>query len=247
MKDIVSVIKEVISEFNKTVFTELPQELFDKLRMRKYSDEANRNHMKVFVAKDGKEYVVTKVINEDRFNVYASDNPQYPIATAVFDVKSDYFSGYEFNQSIVVDPNYRRTGIATAITDFAEKFYNLPYKPTDLLSQPMQGFVDNRFENEINEEQENKNHAVLKRNGKRFWIGAANVLDGYIEEIHTYEEAERNDFHHSFYFSPNMVEKISDEECMVFWVDEDGINDEWTHGKIPMNIIRLIENQINIL
>lgn len=100
-------------------------------------------------------------------------------------------------------------------------------------------------ENIINEENvKDKNLATWKKTGKKFWIGCVNILDGEIEEVHTYEEAKRNDFHHSFYFSPNMLEKIQDEECMVFWVDEFGINGEWTHGKIPQNIINKISNQI---
>lgn len=99
---------------------------------------------------------------------------------------------------------------------------------------------------DFNTETENKNHGILKSNGKRFWIGTVSVLDGWIDEVHTYEEASNYDFHHSFYFSPNAIEKIDDEESMVFWVDEDGINGEWSHGKIPQDIINNIEQQIII-
>lgn len=94
---------------------------------------------------------------------------------------------------------------------------------------------------------ENKNHGKLKSTGKRFWIGIASVYDGEIEEVHTYEEAKRNDFHHSFYFSPNALEKIDDETSMVFWVDEFGIEGEWTHGKMSQKIIDLIGQQIDII
>jgi len=34
---------------------------------------------------------------------------------------------------------------------------------------------------------------------------------------------------------------------MLFWVDEDGVNGEWTHGKIPGNLISEIEKQIEII
>lgn len=34
---------------------------------------------------------------------------------------------------------------------------------------------------------ENKNHAILKKNGDRFWIGTVNTMDGEIEEYHTFE------------------------------------------------------------
>lgn len=94
---------------------------------------------------------------------------------------------------------------------------------------------------------ENKNHAILLKTGERFWIGSANVYDGEIEEVHTYEKAKDNDFHHSFYFSEGQLEKIKDEECMIFWVDSDGFHGEWTHGKIPTNIISEIQKQIKFI
>jgi len=139
-------IDEEISEFNKSVFTELPEELYQKLRLRKFSDAANRSHMKLYKAKDGKDYVVKKEINQDIFRVYRLDNLNFDVATAVFDDdKPEYFTGYENRQSIKVEPEYRRLGLATAITDFAETIYNKPYKPSEVLSEPMQGFVGNRF------------------------------------------------------------------------------------------------------
>lgn len=33
--------------------------------------------------------------------------------------------------------------------------------------------------------------------GKEFWSGCVSLIDGKIEEVHTYEEAQRCDFHHS--------------------------------------------------
>lgn len=92
-----------------------------------------------------------------------------------------------------------------------------------------------------------KNHGLLLKDNKRFWIGSVNMFDGEIEEVHTYEKAEFNDFHHSFYFSENQLEKIKTEECMVFWVDSDGIHGEWTHGKIPRNILYEINKQIKVV
>lgn len=35
--------------------------------------------------------------------------------------------------------------------------------------------------------------------GKEFWSGCVSLIDGKIEEVHTYEEAQRCDFHHSPY------------------------------------------------
>jgi hypothetical protein len=93
----------------------------------------------------------------------------------------------------------------------------------------------------------NKNGAILKRTGKPFWIGTVNVMDGEIEEVHTYEEAAANDFHHSFYFSPGQQEKMVDGEAMVFWIAPYGIEAEWTMGKASPEIINKIKQQIELL
>lgn len=141
-----STVQEDVSEHNKSAFSEVPDELFNKIKMRKYSDTDNRRHLKLFKAKDGREFLIRKRINDDVFNIYSLDDLNNPIASAAFDVHmGDYFTGYEHNQSIQVKPDFRRIGLATAITDFAEQFYYLPYKPTNLLSSEMQGFVQNRF------------------------------------------------------------------------------------------------------
>ena len=130
--------------FLEESFTDLPQELFDRLKLRKFSDEANRSHMKLFKAKDGKNYIISKGINQDVFKASTLDGKQ--VGVAVFDDdKPDYFTGYETSQSIKVEPEYQRLGIATAMTDFAESIYHKPYRPTKVLSEPMQGFVKNRF------------------------------------------------------------------------------------------------------
>lgn len=59
-------------------------------------------------------------------------------------------------------------------------------------------------------------------NGKPFWSGAVSVLDGQIEEVHSYKEAEEVDFHHSFYFSPESQELMRSEESAFFCVYSDG-------------------------
>lgn len=145
MKPIVNIIKEEISEFNKTTFSDVPDDIYVHLRQRQFSDVANKSHMKVFRTKDSRDFLVKKTINQDVFKVYDFSNLQEPIAIAVFDVHNDYFTGYEHRQSINVNSKYRRIGIASAITDFAENIYNLPYKPTNLQSTEMQGFTKSRF------------------------------------------------------------------------------------------------------
>lgn len=93
----------------------------------------------------------------------------------------------------------------------------------------------------------NKNRGKLKRTGEKFWIGSVNVMDGEIEEVHTYEEARDNDFHHNFYFSPAQVEKFTEGECMIFWINEDGIQAEWTMGKASPDIVNKIKQQIKFI
>lgn len=54
--------------------------------------------------------------------------------------------------------------------------------------------------------------------GKKAWSGAVNTLDGTIEEIHTYKQAKNADFHHSFYFSDEQLDKMSEGESCFFCV-----------------------------
>ncbi len=46
-------------------------------------------------------------------------------------------------------------------------------------------------------------------NGVPFWSGSVNLLDGKIEEVHSYQEAQAADFHHSLYFSQAQIEKMA--------------------------------------
>ena len=62
----------------------------------------------------------------------------------------------------------------------------------------------------------NKNPA--KWNGKSFWIGIVDILDGKIIKTWTYQKAESCDFHHSFYMDYKYLEKIKNEEYKVFWI-----------------------------
>ena len=63
------------------------------------------------------------------------------------------------------------------------------------------------------------------------WSGCACALDGYVEEVHTYKEAEREDFHHSLYFSPEAAERISNGESVFFWIDDGKVQTEWRNGE----------------
>lgn len=112
-----------------------------------------------FVAKNGKLFYITfdlrqntcKVYNAELFveafkNGYFTGNEEVAVAVFSVDYENKTFSGYSENQSIQVKEEYRRIGIATAITDFVEDVLKMKYKPSKLLSKEMQGFVQNRFE-----------------------------------------------------------------------------------------------------
>ena len=81
-------------------------------------------------------------------------------------------------------------------------------------------------------------------NGKAFWSGSVSLIDGVIEEVHTYAEAENADFHHTLYFSPEQIDKMDGEENAFFCVDKGKI--EIWRDEIPSNIISEIKKQIII-
>jgi hypothetical protein len=88
-----------------------------------------------------------------------------------------------------------------------------------------------------------RNTASFK--GKAFWSGSVSLLDGVIEEVHTMEEAEAVDFHHSMYFSPAQVEKMENGENAFFWVDDGKVQGDWRES-VPKTIIKRIEEQIKV-
>jgi len=88
--------------------------------------------------------------------------------------------------------------------------------------------------------------AILLRTNEPFWIGAVNILDGYIEEVHTFETAKDNDFHHSMYFSiPILDRQKRDEEVLIFWF-ENGVPYNW-EGNITYNIKKAILSQVELI
>lgn len=80
-------------------------------------------------------------------------------------------------------------------------------------------------------------------NGKPFWSGSVSLIDGVIEEVHSIEEAEAVDFHHSLYFSQAQVEKMEAGENAFFFIDGGKVEGDWRES-VPKNIIKKIEEQI---
>jgi GNAT superfamily N-acetyltransferase len=151
---------------NKTFDSNNPDIRFEnggKISIEPIENKLANNYLKrndsygQFVAKNGKSFYLTlnkspypnvKVFDAKKLDYALSQGYGIDeIARAFFNV--DYntktFSGYSENQSIFVDEEYRRLGIATAITDFAEEKLGMKYLPSKLLSPEMQKFVDNRF------------------------------------------------------------------------------------------------------
>lgn len=68
---------------------------------------------------------------------------------------------------------------------------------------------------------------VCKTTGKEVWCGIASLLDGYIEEAYSYEEAEQYDFHHSMYCTPVGCQRLEDGESVFFWVHKGIVRADW--------------------
>jgi hypothetical protein len=91
----------------------------------------------------------------------------------------------------------------------------------------------------------NKNLGEYK--GEKFWIGMADIIDGHIYEVHTYEEAQENDFHHTFYFSQESINKYNEESNVIFWVKNGDIIIDWDIINENNLLKDLIKKQIKIL
>ena len=72
------------------------------------------------------------------------------------------------------------------------------------------------------------------------WCGCASPVDGFIEETHSYEEAQREDFHHSLYFSIEAAERISNGESTFFWIEDGKLQTGWRNGEVSRKIREMI-------
>lgn len=94
--------------------------------------------------------------------------------------------------------------------------------------------------------------------GQRFWSGVADVQTGEILEIHTFEEAQYNDFN-DFYVSEDSQALMRDGTATFFWIDAvagklepqyevrrpNGAGKDWLDVKTQ--VLKRIERQIKIL
>ena len=94
--------------------------------------------------------------------------------------------------------------------------------------------------------EENTNKNIGSYKGKPFYIGVFDTRDGHILATYTYETAEDNDWHHSFYVADRYLEAIDNGEAALFWMNSDGsIETEWTGGRASPQIVRTIQSQLD--
>jgi hypothetical protein len=77
-------------------------------------------------------------------------------------------------------------------------------------------------------------------------VGSVSLVDGVIEEVHTYEECKAVQMHHNNYLSPGAVDRINNYESGIFIVNEYGIETQW-RTSVPDWVLRKIEEQITII
>ena len=84
--------------------------------------------------------------------------------------------------------------------------------------------------------------------GQIFWSGEVSLLDGVVEEIHTYAEAEAGDFHHSLYFSPRALQRMQEDKTAFFWVNQDDgqIYTAWRVA-LPSRLMGRLREQIAVV
>ena len=115
------------------------------------------------------------------------------------------------------------------------KKIGVPIKETGLVNK------EKSRDDSLSFQDRNLNEATF--NGKEFWSGSVSLIDGIIEEVHSFEEAEAVDFHHSLYFSQAQVEKMASGENAFFFIDGGKVEGDWRES-VPKNIIKKIEEQI---
>jgi len=73
-----------------------------------------------------------------------------------------------------------------------------------------------------------KNPLTLKRDGREFWIGVFDMVDGEIYDVYTEEVASAADYHPDFYVSDELLTKIDHLDAEMFWMNGDGeIDSTW--------------------
>ena len=76
------------------------------------------------------------------------------------------------------------------------------------------------------------------------WCGCASIVDGHIEETHSYAEAKYYDFHHSFYFSEEAASRIDEGDSFFFWIDKGILRSGWKSAEVSTDLIKKVSDQL---
>jgi hypothetical protein len=82
----------------------------------------------------------------------------------------------------------------------------------------------------------------------KWFSGTVSTLDGEIESLKTYDQAQEVDFHHRLYFEPGQKEKLDSGENAFFFMDKQGkLNFEWpSGGQVSKEIRAKVEKQLGL-
>ena len=239
---------------------------FDKgglIKIQPIQNELAHNYFKrndaygQFIAKNGNLFYIVmdispypkvrvfdaKTVHKNLGNGYGTNN--IAIANFNVDYPNKIFSGYSENQSIFVENDYRRIGIASAITDFAEEVLGMNYVPSKLLSNEMQGFVNNRFNYEkyggknpdirfdeggLVGDVFTKKVYIIRLSGGDWFEDYNSVYDNYEDALNDYNKINNSDFER-YENSKGLVKTLSEKTLkykFVAEIDEDDNIDDYT-------------------
>ena len=91
---------------------------------------------------------------------------------------------------------------------------------------------------------ENKNQAIYKN--KNFWLGIADILDGYIYNVYTYEETQNQGFHHTYYLKESDKNLIKEGKAFIFVIENKQIVPLLENKELEDKLIIKIKDQIKI-
>jgi len=87
-------------------------------------------------------------------------------------------------------------------------------------SADLQDMLEDHNTRQSMKKKSNVDRDLWTHKGKPFSFGVVSLLDGEIEETHSYKKAEDHDFHHSFYIGEEHLEPIENNEKDVFWLED---------------------------
>ncbi len=83
--------------------------------------------------------------------------------------------------------------------------------------------------------------------GRLCWCGAFDTRDGEVVAAVPYHLAYEEDFHHSFYLPPEIIDGMKAGEYQYFWVDDHGLQTAWREQAASPEMHDTILRQIELL